>query len=86
MKEQNKKRTPTLAGKVVLYILILTLSIVSFYGFNKIEAERNEIQKEISELSHDIQELKARQFELEAMLNHAEFINPEEPETSSIQK
>lgn len=84
--DTNKKRTLTSAGKVVLITLILTLSIVTFYGFNKIEAERAIIEQEIIDITNDIEYIRTRQFELEAMLNHSEFINPEEPKTSLIQK
>lgn len=86
MKKVYKKRTPTLAGKVVLIILILTLSIATFYNFNKLDAKRTIIEQEINELNKDIEYIKARQLELEAMLNHAEFIDTSEVETSSIQK
>jgi CHASE1-domain containing sensor protein len=86
VKEQNKKRTPTLAGKVVLIILILTLSIATFYNFNKLDAERSIIEQELTDITNDIEYIKARQLELEAMLNHAEFIDTSEVETSSIQK
>lgn len=84
--DTNKKRTLTLHGKVVLTILILTLSIATFYGFNKNDAERAIIEQEIIDITKDIEYIKARQFELEAMLNHVEFIDTSEVETSSIQK
>ena len=84
--DTNKKRTLTIHGKVVLIVLILTLSVVTFYNFNKLDAERDEIQQEIIDITKDIEYIKARQYELEAMLNHAEFIDTSEVEASSIQK
>lgn len=86
MQKINKKRTHIPASKVVLIVLILTLTIATFYNFNKLDTERSDIQEEINELSKDIKSLKARQFELEAMLNHSEFIDTSEVETSSIEK
>lgn len=86
MNKTNKKRTPIPASKVVLIVLILTLSIATFYGFNKNDAERAIIEQELTDITSDIEYMKARQFELEAMLNHAEFIDTSEVETSSIHK
>lgn len=73
-------------GKVVLVVLILTLSIATFYNFNKLDAERAIIEQELTDITNDIKYIKACQFELEAMLNNAEFIDTSEAETSSIEK
>lgn len=86
MKTENKKRTHIPASRVVLTTLILTLSIVTFHNFNKNDAERTIIEQEIKDITSDIEYIKARQLELEAMLNHAEYIDTSEVETSSIQK
>lgn len=86
MKTTNKKRTHIPASRVVLIVLILTLSVVTFHNFNKLDAERAVIEQELTDITNDIKYIKARQFELEAMLNHAEFIDTSEAEVSSIQK
>ncbi|MDE8104769.1 hypothetical protein PT078_07535 [Erysipelothrix rhusiopathiae] len=84
MKKQNKKRTLTLAGKVILYGFILTLTYLTVQSLELAKKERKVLESKIQFINQEMVRLDKQQIENKTKIETIKHISNVGAEVSSV--